>query len=111
VLRDGFREVSRGFAAVNRALEADRIDGLRSTGCEVFGLLGLFEVADRGSRVELPRGKERALLAVLLLHANEPVSKDGLVDELWPERPPANAPRRPCRSTSPGCARRSAQSG
>lgn len=31
------------------------------------------------------------MLAVLLLHANEPVSTDRLVDELWGSRPPATA--------------------
>jgi len=56
-----------------------------------FRLLGLLEVDDDGDAVELPRGKERALLAVLLLNANEPVSSDRLIDHLWGEQPPANA--------------------
>jgi DNA-binding SARP family transcriptional activator/tetratricopeptide (TPR) repeat protein len=35
--------------------------------------------------------KQRALLAVLLLHANEVVSRDRLIDELWGEFPPRSA--------------------
>jgi DNA-binding SARP family transcriptional activator len=56
-----------------------------------FRLLGLLQVAEGGRAIELPRGKERALLAVLLLNANEPVSMDRLVDALWGERPPGHA--------------------
>ena len=56
-----------------------------------FGLLGLLEVVDDGRPVELPRGKERALLAVLLLHANEPISTDRIVEEIWGKQRPANA--------------------
>jgi DNA-binding SARP family transcriptional activator/ABC-type branched-subunit amino acid transport system substrate-binding protein len=56
-----------------------------------FRLLGLLQVGEGGRTIDLPRGKERALLAVLLLHANEPVSTDRLVDALWGERPPGNA--------------------
>ena len=36
-------------------------------------------------------GKQRALLAVLLLHANEVVSTDRLLDDLWGSSPPATA--------------------
>jgi DNA-binding SARP family transcriptional activator/ABC-type branched-subunit amino acid transport system substrate-binding protein len=56
-----------------------------------FGLLGLLDVVDRGRAVPIGRGKESALLAVLLLHANNPVSADRLVHELWGERAPENA--------------------
>jgi len=35
--------------------------------------------------------KERALLLLLILHANEVVSAERLVDELWGERPPESA--------------------
>jgi DNA-binding SARP family transcriptional activator len=47
-----------------------------------FRILGPLEVADRGVLVSLA-GAERALLAVLLLSANEVVSSDRLIDELW----------------------------
>jgi DNA-binding SARP family transcriptional activator/ABC-type branched-subunit amino acid transport system substrate-binding protein len=56
-----------------------------------FRILGPLEVLDDGRRVEIAGRKQRALLAVLLLHANEVVSVDTLIDELWGERPPATA--------------------
>jgi DNA-binding SARP family transcriptional activator/ABC-type branched-subunit amino acid transport system substrate-binding protein/streptogramin lyase len=56
-----------------------------------FGLLGLLEVTDGGGPVSVGRGKESALLAVLLLHANEPVSPDRLTQDLWGDAAPANA--------------------
>ena len=36
-------------------------------------------------------GKRRSLLALLLLHANEVVASERLIDELWGERPPATS--------------------
>jgi class 3 adenylate cyclase len=56
-----------------------------------FRVLGSLEVADNGSPVELRRHKPRALLALFLLHANEPLSTDRLVDALWGEQAPARA--------------------
>lgn len=56
-----------------------------------FRLLGSIEVVDAGRVVELQGLKQRALLAVLLLHANELVSRDLLIDHLWGERPPTTA--------------------
>jgi DNA-binding SARP family transcriptional activator/ABC-type branched-subunit amino acid transport system substrate-binding protein len=56
-----------------------------------FRLLGLLEVAGAQHDVDPPAGKERALLALLLLHANAPVSTEELVVELWDGAPPTNA--------------------
>ncbi|HSC48726.1 MAG TPA: BTAD domain-containing putative transcriptional regulator [Gaiellaceae bacterium] len=57
-----------------------------------FRLLGPLEVRGRdGCELPLGAGRQRALLAVLLLHANETVSTDRLIDELWGERPPPTA--------------------
>ncbi len=56
-----------------------------------FLVLGSLEVREGGRTVPLGRGNERALLALLLLNANEPVSTERLVDELWGERPPPTA--------------------
>jgi DNA-binding SARP family transcriptional activator/DNA-binding beta-propeller fold protein YncE len=56
-----------------------------------FQLLGPFEVSDQGRPVPVGAGKRRALLALLLLHANEVVSAERLIDELWGERPPATS--------------------
>jgi DNA-binding SARP family transcriptional activator/class 3 adenylate cyclase len=56
-----------------------------------FHILGPLEVLDEGEGVALGGHKQRALLGVLLLHANEMLSTDRLIDELWGERPPATA--------------------
>lgn len=56
-----------------------------------FRILGPTEVLDGGRRVPLPVGRGRALLALLLLHAGEPVPADRLIDELWGEGPPPTA--------------------
>jgi DNA-binding SARP family transcriptional activator len=57
-----------------------------------FRLLGPVEVEDQGRLLPLGSAKQRALLAILLLHANEVVSRDRLIDDLWGERPPPSAP-------------------
>ena len=46
-----------------------------------------------GEPLQLPGGKQRSLLAPLLLHANEVVSIDRLIEELWGESPPASDPK------------------
>jgi DNA-binding SARP family transcriptional activator len=56
-----------------------------------FRILGPFEVLDEGRVVALGGSKQRALLALLVLHANETLTTDRLIDELWGERPPATA--------------------
>jgi predicted ATPase/DNA-binding SARP family transcriptional activator len=56
-----------------------------------FRILGPLEIASEGKLVQLRAAKQRALLAVLLLHANDVVSYTRLLDELWGERPPATA--------------------
>src|ERR1700746_3796473 len=53
-----------------------------------FRILGPLEVADGDSLGALGGAKQRALLAILLLHANEVVSSDRLIDELWGEQSP-----------------------
>ena len=54
-----------------------------------FRILGPLEVLDGARLLPLTGARQRALLAVLLLHANEVVSSDRLIDELWGEEPPA----------------------
>jgi DNA-binding SARP family transcriptional activator len=56
-----------------------------------FRILGPLEVLDESRAITLGGSKQRALLALLLLHVNETLSTDRLVDDLWGERPPANA--------------------
>jgi YVTN family beta-propeller protein len=54
-------------------------------------LLGLTEASLGGRAVRLGGAKQRALLAMLALHPNTPVSVDRLIEGLWGERPPASA--------------------
>ena len=54
-------------------------------------MLGPLEVLDRGQDLPLGSGRQRALLALLLVHANEALAVDRIVDELWGESPPATA--------------------
>ena len=56
-----------------------------------FLILGPLEVRNGANTVRLGAAKQRALLGVLLLHANEAVSTARLVDELWGDQPPATA--------------------
>jgi predicted ATPase/DNA-binding SARP family transcriptional activator len=58
-----------------------------------FRILGPLEALDRGRDLAPAGSKRRALLALLLLHANETLSIDRLVDDLWGEHPPATAAR------------------
>src|SRR6476620_10741653 len=56
-----------------------------------FRLLGPLEVRKDDRVLAVGGAKQRALLAIFLLHANELVSRDRVIDELWGERPPGNA--------------------
>jgi predicted ATPase/class 3 adenylate cyclase len=56
-----------------------------------FRILGPLEALDRGERIALGGSKRRAVLALLLLNANEAVSTERLIDELWGEAPPGTA--------------------
>src|SRR2546423_14392361 len=55
-----------------------------------FRILGPLEVTDDGHELPVAGASQRALLALLLLHANEVLSSDRLIDELWNEEPPAS---------------------
>jgi DNA-binding SARP family transcriptional activator/streptogramin lyase len=54
----------------------------------VFSLLGPLEARRGGEPLPLGGQRQRALLVVLLLHANETVSRDRLVEGVWGDRPP-----------------------
>jgi len=58
-----------------------------------FRILGPFEVLGDGRPLPFGSGKERALLAILVLHRNERVSSGRLTDLLWDESPPESAPK------------------
>src|SRR5918996_2901751 len=56
-----------------------------------FRILGPLEVRDDSGAVALGGVKPRAVLAVLLLHADESVSAERLAHALWGEDAPAGA--------------------
>jgi DNA-binding SARP family transcriptional activator len=56
-----------------------------------FRILGPVEVVERDRLLPLGGSRQRALLALLLTRANEVVSADRLIDELWASGPPQNA--------------------
>lgn len=56
-----------------------------------FRILGPVEVWKDGRPVSLGRGKQRAVLALLVIDANRIVSSDRLIDQLWNGQPPATA--------------------
>jgi DNA-binding SARP family transcriptional activator len=56
-----------------------------------FRILGPLEVLERDAARALGGAKQRAVLAILLLHRGEVLSSERVIDELWGERPPATA--------------------
>ena len=56
-----------------------------------FAVLGPLEATRGGTPIALGGGRQRALLALLLIHANEVVPTERLIDELWGADPPAGA--------------------
>ena len=55
-----------------------------------FRVLGPLEVVDRGRTLPLRGEKQRALLAALLIRANQAVAEDVLLEELWAGARPAS---------------------
>ncbi|HEX5894937.1 MAG TPA: BTAD domain-containing putative transcriptional regulator [Thermoleophilaceae bacterium] len=56
-----------------------------------FRLLGPLEVFEDNRPLPLGGAKQRSVLAILLMHANELVTTDQLIDEIWGGAPPAKA--------------------
>jgi DNA-binding SARP family transcriptional activator len=56
-----------------------------------FRVLGPVEARAEGRSLALAGLRQRALLAVLLLRAGEPVSRERVIADLWGERPPDGA--------------------
>jgi predicted ATPase/DNA-binding SARP family transcriptional activator len=56
-----------------------------------FAVLGPLELRRDGELLQVRAARQRSLLVFLLLHANEAVSTDRLVDSLWAEEPPGGA--------------------
>ena len=57
----------------------------------LFRLLGPLEVTDEDRPVRFGEGRQRSVLVLLLLHRNEPIASERLIDALWGEAPPPTA--------------------
>ena len=57
----------------------------------LFRLLGPLEVSEGDHPLPVGEGRQRSVLVLLLLHRNEAVSSERLIDSLWGEAPPATA--------------------
>ncbi|HEY0540341.1 MAG TPA: BTAD domain-containing putative transcriptional regulator [Actinoallomurus sp.] len=55
-----------------------------------FDILGPLRAWRAGSELELGPGKQRAVLAVLLLNANRPTPTSRIIDAVWGDEPPEN---------------------
>ena len=56
-----------------------------------FRILGPLEVLDDDQTIELGGARQRAVLAILLLHRGETVSTERIVEQMWGEQPPPTA--------------------
>jgi DNA-binding SARP family transcriptional activator len=56
-----------------------------------FRILGSVRVVLDGREVPVTASRDRVLLGVLLLHANQSMTRDQLIDAVWPGRPPRDA--------------------
>ena len=56
-----------------------------------FRILGSLEVVDEERVLDVGGGKQRGVLALLLIHANKVVSSDRLIEGLWPDQQPPSA--------------------
>src|SRR4051812_48195733 len=54
-------------------------------------ILGPLELWEDSRELRLGGGRQRTLFALLVLHANEIVSTERLIDALWPEAAPTTA--------------------
>ncbi len=75
------------------AMSGAPVDGLASRNAQgelpvEFRVLGPVEVIGDGRRLPVASGRQLALLAFLLVHANRVVSADRIIDGLWGDEPP-----------------------
>lgn len=56
-----------------------------------FQILGPIGVTRGGNAVDLGGPKQRAVLAMLVINANRPITSDQLIDTVWADRPPPSA--------------------
>src|SRR6516162_4069448 len=94
LIRGRFKKVSTLFqpprASRHRRFRGLALGGTVGTGLE-FGILGPLEVKAGGAPVRVGGPRQRALLALLLCHANRVVSRDQLIDELLSDQPDGSA--------------------
>ncbi len=64
---------------------------IEPSGAALFRILGPLEVRTDQGWTKIGAAKQRSVLATLLLRPGEPVSTDVLIDEVWPDKPPAKA--------------------
>ena len=92
VIGGGNGTVPRGHAAVTRGIHT--VIGMLGTVAlrEMdFLVLGPLEVHNGSEPIRLTGARQRGLLALLLLHRNEVLGSERLIDELWGESPPPTA--------------------
>src|SRR6516225_8968853 len=94
LIRGRFKKVSTLFQpsreSRHRRFRGQARGGTVGTGLE-FGILGPLEVKAGGAPVRVGGPRQRALLALLLCHANRVVSRDQLIDELLSDQPDGSA--------------------
>ena len=76
-----------------------------------FGILGPLEITAGGQPLPVQGARTRAVLAMLLVHANQVVPADRLTDELWAGQPAGPGRGQPAGPGVSSCARRCAPSG
>ena len=64
---------------------------IEPSGAALFRILGPVEVWTSEGWASIGAGKQRSVLATLLLRPGEPVSLDALIDEVWPDKAPVKA--------------------
>jgi predicted ATPase/DNA-binding SARP family transcriptional activator len=69
------------------------VNDLAAAGALKFGILGPIEAWSGDQRLMLAGPKQVALLAFLLLHANQAVSFDSVIDAVWGSAPPGAGKR------------------
>jgi predicted ATPase/DNA-binding SARP family transcriptional activator len=73
-------------AGTHEAVERTGARPERRSAALGFRILGPLEVRAGGRPIEIAAAKPRAVLAILLLHANAVVPTDRLIEEIWGER-------------------------
>ena len=115
VSRPGYPPVTRGYVGVTAQADpvplapaCEPTSGRPSPMGMDFGILGPLEVRDGDRSVPLA-GRQRSILALLLIRRDEAVSYERLIEELWSDPPPRTAAKSvqvPRIGAAPGLRRR-----